>query len=841
MEIFKSLNGLKDKLPLPWNKLVNKKGEAAQASQDPGRIQNAFQSLNLPRAYWHGKLESFYKDQFNPNDGFVQHVRQTVSMPKEWMLDSIDEGKPKPPPPTAEELERAAAWAKFLAPASETAKANYAYEPLSSVSTLSTRLVRLLPAEDLEDIQLVVECVELDNCVSYEALSYCWGDPLVKTTVRCNGESLLVTTNLKSALLYLRHKTEERLLWIDALCINQEDIQERSQQVSIMRDIYRNASRTIVWLGEEAQNSGLGIELCEKLYEFFRDEGEDLQRPEMQFNFRTLWSPNHQDPFNPSYAQTHEGDFKKRARRGSTKSNERDGNSVKKRDVLAANEDVKGTGKINETRKDEACVAEDQTLQDTHDKSDESKKVEDCNECLPLRMNPPNVYELLALRDLASRQWFRRIWITQELALASEVTMICGHRSISWDIFIFGFAMTFIDGGSASGGWDEDQNFIGALVQIREWIHRPASVHYQHPVTLLDLLHDCRIFEATDPRDKVYGLLGIAPPDSEAISVEVDYCKSVEEVYEDLARVILSSSGNLDLLSVPQGNSQLGERLPSWAPDWSYKSSLRLDLVFPTGQEELASVPIREFAASRASTSISVFKCPHVLVISGYIVDSIAQLSEIIQPPKFDKLQIQLLGQKLDDGEVVLEAEGLASTSAYFDVMMSIEDLALGGNENAIYPTGESRMRAFWRTLCIDTTPNCLEPAELAFTSWRKAMNSPRVLKRYRVDRFPGLYNYLAVVGYGVMDVVHDGDGLFATMMRPAYYTRFAITTKGYFALVPPATEIGDQVGLFKGGKVPLIIRQKDDQWRLVGESYIHGIMQGEAFDEARCGELELI
>jgi hypothetical protein len=792
--MFKSLIDLKDKAPLLWSKPVNNSGDTAQGALDPGLVQGTLQSLNLPRKYWHDKLESFYKDQFNPKDGFVQHARQTVSMPKQWMLDFIDEGNPKPAPLTAEELERAAAWAKFLAPASDGAKADYAYQPLGSMSTLSTRVVRLLPAEDLEDIQLVIECVELDNCASYEALSYCWGDPSVKTTIRCDGGSLHVTKNLKSALLYLRNRTEERLLWIDAVCINQEDLQERSQQVGIMRDIYRKASKTIVWLGEETQNSSLGIELCEKLYEFFRDEGKDLKTSEIQFNYRTPWSPNHQDPFNPSYAQTDEGDFNKRARRG----------------------------KESEER-------------------DENKNVEDSNADLPLRMNPPNVYELLALRDLACRQWFRRTWITQELALASKATMVCGHRSISWDTFIFGFTMTFINGKSASGGWGEDENFIGALVQIHEWVHRSESVHYRHPVTLLDLLHDCRIFEATDPRDKVYGLLGVAPPDSEATSVQVDYSKSVEEVYEDLARLILSSSENLDLLSVPQSISQFGERLPSWAPDWSHRASSRLNLVFPAGQREIASEPIREFAATRGSTSTPAFKDPHILVISGYFVDSIAQLSEIIQPPTVDKLEKQLLGQKLDDMESVLEAEGLASMSTYFDVMMSIEDLALGNTDDSIYPTGELRTCAFWRTLCTDISSNHLESAEQAFTSWRQAMKAPRVLKKYRVDKFRGMYNYLAAVGYSVTDTIYDGDGLFLTLMRSAFYSRFAITKMGYFALVPPTTKVGDQVGLFKGGKVPLIVRQEDNQWRLVGESYVHGIMQGDAFDETKCRELELI
>jgi Heterokaryon incompatibility protein (HET) len=732
---------------------------------------------------------------FKPFIDLKDKVPLLWDRPKQWMLEFIDEGKPKATSLTLEELERSTAWAKLLVSPGPGAEADYTYQPLGSTSTLSTRLVKLLPADDRDDIQLVIECVELGNCASYEALSYCWGDPSVKTTIWCDGGSLHVTKNLKSALLHLRNRTKERLLWIDAVCINQDDLQERSQQVGIMRDIYKNASETLVWLGEESQNSGLGIELCERLYDFFKDERKDLKAPGNRFNSKKPSLSNHQDPFNPSYAQTDEGDSFKRSKRSIKEGEERD----------------------------------------------DGNEVEDTTSKLPLRINPPNVYELLALRDLASRQWFRRTWITQELALASKVTMVCGHRSISWDTFIFGFTMTFINGKSTSGGWDEDENFIGALVHIRESIHRSESVNYRDPLTLLDLLHACRIFGATDPRDKVYGLLGIAPPDSEVTSVQVNYSKSVGEVYEDLARLILSSSSNLDLLSIPQSNSQFSQRQPSWVPDWSHKASSRLDLVVTAGQKTFASGQIRKPAASRQTRSIAAFKDPHTLVISGYVADSIAQLSEIIQPPTVDKLQMQQLGQKLDDMESVVEAEGLASMSVYFDVMMSIEDLALCGSQDSIYSTGELCTRALWRTLCTDVSTDQLESAELAFTSWRQAMNAPRMLKKYRVDKFRGMYNYLAAVGYGVTDILYDGDGLFVSLMRPAFYSRFAVTKLGYFALVPPMAKVGDQVGIFKGGKVPLIFRSEDNQWRLVGESYVHGIMQGEIFDETKCREMELI
>ena len=92
----------------------------------------------------------------------------------------------------------------------------------------------------------------------YEALSYAWGEERSPTPVlvKSHGSKrkfIEVTQNLATALIYLRHKSEARILWIDALCINQEDMEERSSQVARMADIYRLAHRVVVWLGPESE------------------------------------------------------------------------------------------------------------------------------------------------------------------------------------------------------------------------------------------------------------------------------------------------------------------------------------------------------------------------------------------------------------------------------------------------------------------------------------------------------------------------------------------------------------------------------------------------------------
>jgi hypothetical protein len=72
----------------------------------------------------------------------------------------------------------------------------------------------------------------------YGALSYVWGDTTQSRTITCNGQAIQVTINLADALFRLRDEQATELVWIDALCIDQDNVLERNQQVKLMKDIY---------------------------------------------------------------------------------------------------------------------------------------------------------------------------------------------------------------------------------------------------------------------------------------------------------------------------------------------------------------------------------------------------------------------------------------------------------------------------------------------------------------------------------------------------------------------------------------------------------------------------
>ena len=105
---------------------------------------------------------------------------------------------------------------------------------------------------------LITRKLEAENELavpSYEALSYAWGDPKCTNNIRIGEAKLGVATNLYVALQYLRSETKPRVLWIDAICINQTDLPERGQQVRIMDSIYRGAECVLAWLGERNESS----------------------------------------------------------------------------------------------------------------------------------------------------------------------------------------------------------------------------------------------------------------------------------------------------------------------------------------------------------------------------------------------------------------------------------------------------------------------------------------------------------------------------------------------------------------------------------------------------------
>jgi hypothetical protein len=140
----------------------------------------------------------------------------------------------------------------------------YCYSSLS-LGPDNIRLLRLMPHENEKaDIECELFEYSLRNSGKrnhlYEALSYAWGGSDKPLFISIKEHKLPVTANLHTALSRLRDRSLTRIIWVDAVCIDQENLKERGDQVQLMAKIYSEANRVIVWLGEMADNSDDALE-----------------------------------------------------------------------------------------------------------------------------------------------------------------------------------------------------------------------------------------------------------------------------------------------------------------------------------------------------------------------------------------------------------------------------------------------------------------------------------------------------------------------------------------------------------------------------------------------------
>ncbi|KAG5771608.1 hypothetical protein H9Q72_001914 [Fusarium xylarioides] len=134
---------------------------------------------------------------------------------------------------------------KFAQP-NERAK-NKLYQPITGDKEI--RLLILEPGTREEALECQLVNAELSWRTRFEALSYAWGSDTTEFQLSCSGHTVGVKANLYDALLDLRHPRQKRILWIDALCINQSDNNEKSKQIMLMHEIYSQAQEVLIYLG----------------------------------------------------------------------------------------------------------------------------------------------------------------------------------------------------------------------------------------------------------------------------------------------------------------------------------------------------------------------------------------------------------------------------------------------------------------------------------------------------------------------------------------------------------------------------------------------------------------
>jgi hypothetical protein len=622
-------------------------------------------------------------------------------------------------------------------------KANrFEYEPLIPDGLRSVRLVTLLAGlpNEIPELECRIRHYALDQCPPYEALSYCWGDSKDRRPILCNGACFNVSANLWSALADLRLEARSRLLWIDAISINQDDLDEKAQQVSIMSLIYSQASRSVIWLGEATADSPLAFSLCTDLT---RDRLDEFKKRGLALDHRDIWG---QHP------------------------------PLRTRDQVSA---------------------------------------------------------AVALLRLLKRPWFERTWIVQELGLAAEAVVTCGKNEMDWDALYYGFLVATSTGALPTDGQGTSVTRLIALNAARQRRNRSITASEQQSDFLILLMH-FRWSLASDPRDKVYGFYGLAH--RKPSSLEPSYHSTVTEVYKEVAIAILETTRDLRLFSASRGHTKFAQLLPSWVPDWS-DSTLRVAYL----QRDLFGSPARIFTASKGTeSSVPIFnKQRDVVLLSGHIVDKIVAISAILVPVESV--------MDVDQYQTMIETGVFAYLRKYFEVFFDacqfIENLLewehFGLREGAgTYPTGEDHMTVYWRTLFADrfSANDSHDPNVFLKATYR--LRYARLMCKLGISKIRFVF-YLVL--FLTIPATLDGDNTFGAMIRPAFNRRLARSEKGLLALVPQLTMTGDSIGLLKGGSVPLILRARSTRWELVGDTYVHGIMYGEAFAEEECKMLRFV
>ena len=385
-----------------------------------------------------------------------------------------------------------------------TATGRSIYRPLD-FDSFEIRLLefrRLQPGPPGVDRQLTcsLEYESLINPPDYIALSYCWGDATETKRISIKSYKLgrsahvwhtQATRNLYEALQNVllmnqnqrtgTHEYEDRsvLVWVDALCINQEDPVERSQQVRQMRQIYSRASEVISWIP-------CGSEQAVDYLVRNRFHGEGIEA-EVQ---------------PPSRERT---------------------NGVP----------VNGSN----TENDDMLLKEDETRKEWVNQG----------------------WDIM--EDFFTQNYWRRVWVIQEVAVATKVNVLCGSYKISWDDVAAVLAM-----------WKKNPDIVP--VDKRAYLKAMHLAEFRdrfqvkrEPISLLDAMRWSYQTEATDPRDKIFALLGLCHDGATYVPVP-NYKQPLEEIIADMSKTMMSFDRSLDLMCLKGTALEEQSKLPSWTPNW---------------------------------------------------------------------------------------------------------------------------------------------------------------------------------------------------------------------------------------------------------------------------------
>ena len=156
----------------------------------------------------------------------------------------------------------------------------YKYTPLPDGPYV--RILTIFPGSPSNPLRGELELFNIETGGEYEPVSYVWGDPSRNHEIICNNKALNLTASLVGALRRIRRTDQPRRIWVDQLSINQDDLDERSQQLQFMNIIYKNATCVIVYLGDDCNNE------AEEAFQLIHSLDQTFQDAESKEKFRIM-------------------------------------------------------------------------------------------------------------------------------------------------------------------------------------------------------------------------------------------------------------------------------------------------------------------------------------------------------------------------------------------------------------------------------------------------------------------------------------------------------------------------------------------------------------------------
>ncbi|KAJ4371627.1 hypothetical protein N0V83_004847 [Neocucurbitaria cava] len=251
-------------------------------------------------------------------------------------------------------------------------------------------------------------------------------------------------------------------------------------------------------------------------------------------------------------------------------------------------------------------------------------------EWLPYRATTagPDKQTVDALASFFHRPWWERTWVIQEMISSRHATFYCGSRRLTvaelYDALDHILRKIYAHKGA------NKSPYAGSAFKVAQrftnFVDNESSLSLLRS-SLLYLLCVFSESKASDPKDKIYGLLGLA---TDKVRIEPDYNKSVEDVYIETAKRIITSSGNLDLLNASGILNEGSEyHLPSWVPDWTVDHHFALDhMLSPSEPYNLIKNDERIETQARFQASFS--EDGRVLKVHGVVVASLVGVPDII-------------------------------------------------------------------------------------------------------------------------------------------------------------------------------------------------------------------